>query len=124
MAAGSRTTERASRGVKRRLSLWIAERAVGGGTARRMTAAAALRALGLLLRRHPSVALEMAGAGLWAAGAVCVDDLKNRLATEVRPVSESPRRMRAPRLTSRERRRLRAVLKARRMEEEASPPGA
>ena len=54
-------------------------RKYGRTTAGRMKMAAALRALAVLIGRHPRAALDMAGAGLVQAGRVGVQDLTRRL---------------------------------------------
>ena len=53
-------------------------RKYGRTTAGRMKMAAALRALAVLIRRHPRAALDMAGAGLVQAGRVGLQDLTRR----------------------------------------------
>ena len=64
-------------------------------TAGRMTLAAALRALAVLVGRHPRAALDAAGSGLVQAGRVGVQDLTRRLGRYERrtsPPAEAGRR--------------------------------
>jgi len=56
-------------------------RRAGTKTGRRMKTAAVLRAVGVLLRRHPMVAAEMVGAGLAQAGRVGLADLRDHFRT-------------------------------------------
>jgi hypothetical protein len=79
-------------------------RRYGRTAAGRMRAAGALRALGVLLRRHPKAAAEALGAGVLRAGRVGVADLAARLS------KRAPRPARQPRPTRAELRRLRRVL--------------
>jgi hypothetical protein len=62
------------RAIERRLLRRYARTPTG-----RITASAALRALGVLVRHHPGTALEMAGAGLVQAGRTGVQELTARV---------------------------------------------
>ena len=86
-------------------------RKYGRTTAGRMKMAAALRALAVLIGRHPRAALDMAGAGLVQAGRVGVQDLTRRLSRFDRR-AEAPEAEPRPTLTRRELRRFRKMLDA------------
>ena len=86
-------------------------RRYGKGPGGRMATAAAVRALAVLLRRHPRAAIDMAGAGLWAAGRVGVDELKHWVAPKHPRALREARKRRGPtRLKARDKRRLRKAL--------------
>ncbi len=51
----------------------------GKGPGARIGAAAFLSALHVLVRHHPGVAFEMAGAGLKKAGSAGIDEMKSHL---------------------------------------------
>jgi hypothetical protein len=65
-------------------------RRYGATTAGRMKAAGVMRALVVLLGRHPRAALDMAGAGLLQASRVGVRDLTRRLARYDREAATKP----------------------------------
>jgi hypothetical protein len=77
-------------------------RSAGG----RMRLAAALRALVVLVRRHPRAALDVAGAGMIQASRTGMRELTARLGSYDRSVAAAPR----PRLTRREMRAFRRLL--------------
>ncbi|WP_254027226.1 hypothetical protein [Mesorhizobium ventifaucium] len=68
----------------------------------RVEGAAAVRALGVLIRKHPRTALDMLGSGLAQAGLVGIREIKNKIK------GEHPQAARAgmPKLTKRQLRRL------------------
>ena len=69
---------RAESGLPRPLERAVMRR-YGKTTGSKMKTAGMLRALGVLLRRHPKAALDAAGAGVLQAGRVGVQDLTRRL---------------------------------------------
>jgi hypothetical protein len=76
----------------------------------RMEAAAAVRALGVLIRKHPRAALDMLGSGLAQAGRVGIKELKRKFSRAPRK-AERPAPIEAPRpemakLTKKELRKL------------------
>jgi hypothetical protein len=87
--------------VERRLM-----RHYGRTPAGRIKLAAALRALGVLVRRHPKATLDMLGAGAVQAARVGVQELTHRLSRYDRDEAAPERR----RLTPREWRRFRKLL--------------
>lgn len=102
------------RAVERRIVHHLSDTALG-----RIEAAAAIRALGVLVRRHPGAAADALGAGLVHAGRAGVAELRRRL--------DEPRATPAPRparLTGKDRRRLIRALKrdARGPGDAPSPP--
>ena len=91
------------RPVERRLVRRYGKTATG-----RMTLAAAVKALSVLVRRHPKAALDMAAAAALKAGRVGVQGLTERLGRLERPAAAEPRRP----LSRRERRRFLRALRA------------
>jgi hypothetical protein len=83
-----------------------AARRLARGPLGRVGLAAALQALGALVRRHPRAALDMLTSGAAAAGRVGAEELSARL----RPAARPAVRRRPARLSAQERRRLRAWL--------------
>ena len=81
-------------------------RRYGRSAGRRMRLAAALRAIVVLVRRHPQAVLDMAGAGMIQASRTGVRELTARLSRYDRPQATSPRR----RLTRREMRQFQRLL--------------
>jgi hypothetical protein len=66
----------------------------GSGTARRMGLAAALKALTVLVKRHPRAALDAAAAAAISAGRVGVQGLTERVARLDRGAAPAARRLR------------------------------
>jgi hypothetical protein len=92
-------------GLPRALERRLARR-YGRSAGRRVRLAAALRAIVVLVRRHPRAVLDMAGAGMVQASRTGVRELTARLGRYDRPAVARPRRP----LTRRELRAFRRLL--------------
>ena len=92
-------------GLPRALERRLARR-YGQSAGRRVRLAAALRAIVVLVRRHPRAALDMAGAGIVQASRTSVRELAARLGRYDRSAAARPRRP----LTRRELRAFRRLL--------------